>query len=356
MYPSIYRVILRNRDGHTLADLTGRARDRRISRARNEADDIQWALDLAEYERFCRKINVHPLSLLVPFQTEVVIKRLGVTVAAGYLVWRQPDLSTSGDIMSIRATGFLNLLKKRRTEDPQIFENMNRADIAWQLINYSQSKGPYWDFGITKGTIVTVGAPYSRQFQREIIKGCLTELATVDDAPYDHAITPDKVFNTYAPLGERRQNAIFEYPGNITRLQAPFDGSDIVNQLYGYGSGSGTQAGLGAIKDDPNSQSQYYVQEDKFQDSGNIDVDSLGKKTQSEVTDKSQPFEIPIFEVNPSRGSLLLGQDYDIGDYVRVKTRSYKSVEHLNNFFRFERYDLTVDDKDNEKLKPYMSI
>ena len=42
---SKYSIELVNQNGDLLADLTGRAKNRRLTRSRNEADEIEWDRD-----------------------------------------------------------------------------------------------------------------------------------------------------------------------------------------------------------------------------------------------------------------------------------------------------------------------
>lgn len=349
MTPSKYHFELWSPDGELLADLAGRAQSRRITQSRNEAEDIQWQLDINELEDLCRRMNTTPDALINPGSTEVRIRRGSKYLCGGQITYRDPNISETSQYLDIRATGFLNLFKQRFTDPPErIFSDEQATTIAATLINETQAKGDDWDFGVTIGTLATVGT-HDRTYIEDEIKDSLQRLTRVQVAPFDFEFTHDKVFNTYDRLGSDRPDVIFEYPGNIKRLRSPRDATGLANSIRVQGSGSGTTAAARAVRDDTTSQTNYKVREKKLLESSTIEVATLEDDGDAELAGWAFPFEVPIPVVDGNVVPYVT--DYGIGDYVKFVSKRYAILSHLNGMFRVEKRVITIDEDDNEEVQ-----
>src|SRR4051794_1124822 len=112
---SKYSLEVFDPSGNRLADLTGRARSRRFTKSRNEADEISWTLDLDEFEAWCRASNQDPASILATGRNEVRVKRGTKYLTGGQLTYWNARRTGRGKEIDIRATGFFNLLSYRFT-------------------------------------------------------------------------------------------------------------------------------------------------------------------------------------------------------------------------------------------------
>jgi len=350
--PSKYAFELWSPSGLLLADLAGRAKNRRIVMSRNEAEDITWQLDLNEFENYCRTINATPSSLLQPNSTEIRIRRGSKYLCGGKLLYRNPRVTPNSQDIELKATGFLNLFKRRYTAAERIFTGVEATTIAATLIEESQDQGPNWDFGVTIGSLATVGT-HDRIYHDDEIKDSLQNLTKVQVAPFDFEFTYDKVFNTYAAVGSRRPELIFEYPGNIKSFEVPVDGTLTANSIRVLGSGSGTQGSIRVVRDDLSSQANYKVLEEKLLESSVTEDTTLEQHGDAELAAVANPFEIPSIEVDGNVAPYVT--DYQIGDYVRVIIRGYELTSNINALYRIERIDLSVDENDQESVKLYLS-
>lgn len=347
MKPSKYSLELWSPSGQLLADLSGRASNRHVVMARNEAEEIDWNLDLGEFEHYARSIGTTSSQLLQPGITEVRVKRLGKYLCGGKLVWREIDLQPEAQTVQLKATGFLNLFTDRYTAPLVTFTNVERTTIAWTLIDSSQSTDATWNFGVTQGSLATLGT-YSRQYQNVRIKDALQDLTKLQTA-FDFEFTYDKIFNTYAAIGTRRPEIIFEYPGNVMSITSTLDATSIANKLYILGSGIGQEAAVQIESDDLNSQANYKVREKPIILSDVLDSGTLGDYGQAQLAAWGIPFEVPVIEYDGSVGPAVT--DYRIGDYVSVRTKGFDLTAQLNGFYRAENLDLTIDENDNEDVK-----
>lgn len=346
---SKYALELYSRSGLLLADLSGRAKNRRLIKSRNEADEIAWEVDLAEFEAYCRRIGVNPRSLLVNAQTEVKIRRGQSYLSAGQVVYFEPRITSEAQVMSIRATGFFNLLQ-RRYIPYRDFAAIDGTDIAWSIIDETQAQ-PNGDFGFTRGTYDSVGL-YNKTYVRENVKDALQELTKSETRPFDIEITHDKVVNMPATLGSNRPEIIFEFPGNIIELSLPSDATGLANQVIVFGADSNT-GDVVAPEDDGDSQITYGLAQ-KLLSLSTKDVDStLADRAQAELSAWSTPAEIPSIVVDGNRAPFIT--DYNIGDRVRVKFGKYDSISHINGMYRIEKYELTINEEDEERVNLYLS-
>lgn len=339
-------------DGLLLADLSGLAASRTISLSRNEADDISFRLPLFDFEAYAVQNGTSAAALLQPDITEVRVRRGQVYFAGGQVTYIEPVLSGTDAYVDVRVTGFLNLFKDRYVLNAT-YNVTERTTIATTLITNTQTYGadgvtpdPNVDFGITIGPQATIGA-WSTTYQNQAIKDALQALTQLQLA-FDMEITPDKVFKTYAALGTRRPEIVFEYPGNIKAVNAPFDGTALANRIYLLGSGVG-QVQEQIQADSLSSQLTYKVREKNVILSAVLDDGSLEDYGQTQINTWQAPFKIPKIQVDGGVFAVLT--DYHLGDYVTVKITSGSSlIDDINGLFRIEAIDLQISDDDDEAV------
>jgi hypothetical protein len=338
-----------NPEGIMLADLTGRAKMRRLIQSRNEADDIYWQVGMVEIEQLARALHMHPNELLVTNQTEIRIRRGDEYIGGGQLIYRYPRVTTQTADFELRASGFLNLMSDRYTDDERIFTATEATTITSTLITESQAL-TNGDFGITIGSLATVGV-HDITYKAENIKDVIQ--ANAAQFNFDFEFTHDKVFNTYAALGSVRPEIIFEYPGNIREFGAPEDGTRLANHVTALGSGSGTQGNIRAVSEDADSQLDYKLRQDRINVSGVEDEADLQRHADVHRDTWSRPFEVPDLTVDGNIAPFVT--DYRIGDYVTVQCKQFRSLEHINGLYRIEKRQIEIDENDNETVKLYVS-
>lgn len=349
MADSKYSIEVVDPSGLLLADLTGRADGRSLTKSRNEADEITWSIDLDEWERYCRLLNVDPKIILIPNASEIRIKRGQKYLGGGQITYIDTTLGSNQETVSVRATGFLNLFKDRYTDN--VYTGIQATTIASDLITTTQT-GTNRSFGITIGNLATVGV-HDRTHQRTNIKEALQNLTNVQTNPFDFDFTYDKVFNTYPQIGSQRPDIIFEYPGNIKSARIPLDGTGLANSIIVLGSGFGTDAAATATANDTGSQANYKVREKVVLENNTESTTTLQEDGQIELALWSTPSEVPQITVNGNVAPFIT--DYGIGDYVLVRIVGHKWLDHINTYYRVEKYSLTVDKDDVETIQLSLS-
>lgn len=380
---SIYTIELVAPDGTVLAELSGKAKNRTFTITRNAADDIDWYIDIDQLEDYCRSNGVQiqdPKLLLITNQTEVRVKRYGTYLAAGQLTYKDGVLQETGDgnLLEVKAAGFLNLWTFRYTNASQIYTAEDMSQIAWNLIDSSQQglndpSGTIdpttglivpgsatsgiptadWDFGITQGTLATIG-PYDRTYASMAISDALTDFCNVPGG-FDMEITYDKKFNTYAQMGVQRPDIVLEYPGNMIVGEMTEDGTQVGNYVTAQGAGNGDATQDVAYSVNAGSTSNYKVRQLFVQPSSLDSTDeSLQDYSDWNLAQYQVPFNLPSITWNTANGPAPT--DFNLGDWVRVKIRNHPLYSDVDGFYRAEQLQVVVDDDDNELVTMMTSL
>jgi hypothetical protein len=313
--------------------------------SRNEAEDIQWRLDFNDVRKYARSIGTTWQQLIQKGITECRIRRGQTYLCGAKITYISRDRSASGDYLDIKARGFLDLFADRMTGPAESF-SLQRCGIAATLIAETQGIGPGWDFGV-QVNLVPASPVYTRTYQNVVIKDAIQALTKLQ-AGFDFQFTPDRLFNMYTPLGTVRNDIIFRYPGNCTRLTSIGDATSIQNRLYLLGAGIGQDAMVQITKEDLSSQANFNVREKSIILNDILDSGTLDDYGQSHLAAWGTPFEIPGVEYDGSVGPTIT--DFGIGDYVQVYETDDPGTE-IKGSYRVEQIAISLDDKDTETIK-----
>ncbi|OAE01855.1 phage tail protein [Arthrobacter sp. OY3WO11] len=357
---SKYHFELWTPDGELIADFAGRAKNRRLTLQRNEAEDIIWQIDLAELERYARLMNTTPQSLLQPGWTEVRVRRGSTYLCGGIVMLREVRLSPTEQDVEVRAQGFLNLFAHRHVlmgalneEEFTGYGNQIAADLITFVQNHGWGVGGPYDFGVTIGSLPALSVSRIRNYSPQVVvKEAIQNLTKLESGTFDFEFTADKVFNTYETMGSRRDDIVFTYPGNIKRLSSPLDAQNLANAVSYYGAGSG-DAAVKATYIRSDSLGNYKAWEKIITDSSISEEDTLLEHAIAYADTWAWPFEIPAIEVDGNVAPFIT--DYGIGDYIRVDLSAHEILSHVNGYFRIEKIELAIDENDNESVKLSLS-
>ncbi|MFI2837536.1 hypothetical protein [Mycolicibacterium sp. PDY-3] len=361
VFSSKYTIELWTRAGTLLADLGTKPRNRVLVQSRNEPDDLSFDMDLVEFERYCDRAGVDPKELLIVNSVEVRIKRHRKYLSGGQLVYRNVSITANENTLTCRVFGFLQLFAKRYTGEStaglvsDVYStsdgtaDLSRKDLAWALINQSQNLAN-GSFGITIGPNQAGNTTtYQKNYSRTNIKDALQGLTTVEAGAIDIEFTHDKKFNTYDYMGSDRPDIVFEYPGNITSIDVPEDGTDMTNEAIGIGRGAADGTQTIAVEADLASQAQYRLRQDTINSNGTDNSDGgITDDAKAEIQSASLPLRVPSLVVDGNFAPFVT--DYGIGDRVRVKVSGYKLVDNINGMYRIERRTIRIDENDNEEV------
>ncbi len=342
---SKYSVELVDQTGLTIADLTGLASNRKLTFVRNGTYEAEFSIDLDSFELLGRNTNVNPRSMLSTGRYDCMIKRLGVPLFAGRIVF---DGSGFGDEVkeTVKVDGWFNLFKDRRTSISRLFSNVDAGQIAWTLINESQMLN-YGSFGITQGTI-TVSKNRTRLYEFANIRDAIVQLSEVTNG-IDFEFTPGKVFNVFYPsMGADRSEIEFIYPGNIKSLSISTDATQLMNYIVARGQGFG-EGQIYDIRQDATSQATYGLRQAVLDFSDIHDVATLQQLADEQLKYHKDPLEILQMTLDGNQEPYV--GSYWLGDRVMVTVEGYQRYDHIvRKQYRIDEIAITIDEFDNESV------
>jgi len=133
--PDHVQIELWTRDGTPIADITHLVRNYFASEERNEAEQLQFSMDLDAFEDYMLlKGGAVPVSNFREGQTEIIVKENGVYKFGTQLQWAPINLNTDGSAtITVTATGYLNFFNARFPNPVQVFEGVESVEIARDL-------------------------------------------------------------------------------------------------------------------------------------------------------------------------------------------------------------------------------
>ena len=342
-----YEIELWSRTGVFLADISRFVKNFNFSMQRNEAEQVQFSIDLNAYQDYCAGIGVNPTSILGPYQTDVKVRRNGEYLLGSHVGYLDVTMGETTSTINVRAFGYLNLLIDRYVTKSYL--ETDAVDIAWDLINETQSQ-TNGSLGITQGAQQTLTVDRDRTYERQNVKEAIVNLTKLVNGNFDFEFTWDRQFNTYDMIGSDRSSDLeFVYPGNIKEVTVPRNGLALFNKIYGIGSGFGEEA-LVSTQGDNDSQLNYGVHERIALFNSVVLQDTLDENTAAELDLRKGLLEIPQMTVN--------GEDFDlngygIGDRVTVRIEDNPFLATVTGIYRIERIEVSVDENEAEEIKLY---
>jgi hypothetical protein len=328
-------------DGSALADISKLAAGRKWHRRRNNSDSVEFTLSLDAWEAYCLKVGAHPRELLRNRWTEVRLKEGDIYVAAGRVEQLKTDLAAS--TIKVYATGFLDMFKWRRTAAERIFSDEEGTDIAWALIDESQSL-PNGNLYVTRGPNQATAGPHDRTYKRTVLKDALQALTTVQTNPFDFEFTYDKQFNTYLQLGSPRPDIVFKWGVNIAAATLTEDATELVNEVTALGSGFGDDAQAQVVLANEASEADYGLAQDVITSSATDNSDGgLDNAAFLHIAAWSSP--VILLDITVDGGKPPFVTDYGLGDYVSVDLTGHPWLDGIVGMFRVQEQvgDITDD-------------
>lgn len=349
---SRYSVEIYTSSGTLVADLTGRASMRKMSVARNRAGSCSFKADLFSLEALARQMNLTVFDLIGLNQNEVRIRRGTRYLFGGQIVYMEPSLDTQE--IEVRAVGFLELFNFRHTDVETIYSGVDAGDIAWDLIDTSQSQ-TNGDFGITLGGIQTSVNRDRTYPAYKNIKDAIIQLSDVING-FDFEFTYDKKFYVYYPHQgiDLTSSMLFNYPGNIKRIRIPRDGTKMFNRAITRGLGFGAQQPI-EIRNNTTYQAAYKVRESILDYPDVTETATLDAHGDEQVNQFKDPFEIPQITMDGNQQPYL--GSYWLGDRVKIEVTNMDMYKYLkNNTYKIDAIDVEIDNDDVEDITLSLSL
>lgn len=331
-------------NGVLAGDISKLAQSRRFTIPRNEAEDLSFTMSVTAFEDYCAALGVVPSAILEVYLTDIRVKRNGQYLFGVQVVDLEYIFDESGATVVIQCTGFINLFKDRYVS--VVYRATEELDIAWGLIDTSQSADPTDDFGVIRGSDQYVsGILRDRTYQDQNVKDGVINLTQLSDGNFDFQFTYDRQFNTYQEIGSYRPASKLTYPYNIKSMTIPHSALNLFNYIIGLGSGFGEET-LRTETADGDSRTNYGTRQKIISYNSVIEQQTLDENSYADLQLLKQILELP--KVKTSGEFLDLGI-VGIGDRIPIEVMSHPTMP-LNGVYRIEQIDVALDENDAEEI------
>lgn len=280
----------------------------------NSAGAVTFTLPL--YSTAATQANLAPVKRTIELRRDATLRFAGPIWMVG--------ANLSDQQVNVSAEGWYSLLRRRQLTDTVVYTAQEQLDIAWDLIDRTQS-ATYGNIGITRwGSETPSGINRKRLwccYERMTISDAIEDIAFADDG-FDFDITPAKVWRAWSPRRGTSKNVTFA-TGTGPDQTLPADTYPIY-QLSFDEDGQNLTTEASVIPDDDNCNDIVVLQ------SSNIATYNL---LQNEVTSGEKvrdradrvtlareyirSWRVPRYTVSLDT-DLVPWSNYDVGDMVTV--------------------------------------
>lgn len=329
-----------------VADISKLAKDRKFTIKRNDSEELTFTLDVKAWENHCVSAGRDPNATLVPYVTDVRVKRNGTYLFGVQVVDSSFTFSEGGASMEVKCTGFLDLFRDRYITK-YYAPTTEATNIARDILDVTQTI--YGDFGVDNGPQqYNTGVNRERDYIDQNIKDALINLTDLINGKFDFAFTYDRKFNTYAMQGTYRPNQRLTYPYNIKSITTPKTALNLYNYTIGLGSGFGeeTLRSEGGAAQDAVSRLNYGTRMRIVSFNSVTDQTQLDQNTAAENDKTKNLLILPKLSVS---GTFLDLNTVWVGDRIPVEIQGHPSLP-LNEIYRIEQISCSIDDNDAEDI------
>lgn len=342
-----YSVELWDLDGVFQADVSSiLSSNLVIKTAVNDAEDISFSIDSVQFENLCSSIGATPRNLLEPYQTDVRIRRNNEYLVGAQVVYVEESFDVEGRSISVKCTGYLNYFKDRYvTKD---YSGMTYAEIAWNLIDTTQSVGPNWDFGVTLGGDTASALQDDtrvRNYVRQEVKDGILNLTKLESDNFEFYFTADKQVYFTSSMGSVKSHIELVYPQNIKNMSVERDASTLKNHVTLLGSGIGEET-LSSVSSDPPSQLNYKARQLLSTNNDVILQDTLDEQSVGLLNIYKDIYVKPTLTIEPN---VIDFNDVWLGDSIVINNTVGTFTPDLLGIYRIMEISLSIS-KDGEEL------
>lgn len=317
----VFNIIIRNADGSLKWDIPFNSFS--FTEELNQGKNAHVNLTLPSLQELATAYGVTVEFILSASYRELEIyDSAGNKIYYGYISEIQFDKgSGASTTISVSSKGFFSLLEKRLTSGYSYYSSEDSADIAWDLINETQSLD-YGDLGLTRGSHPSTKTR-DRTFRYKTVAEAIKKMSAseVKDG-FDFDINNQKQFNIFYPKGSVRDNIFLEEDFNINRYaiyKTFIDG--MANSVTVVGSGFDEENQLVVVRNSPDSYKEaFFLLEELLSETDVIIQETLEDKGDKYLETYQAPrYTITVYinYENP------LFTDYEIGDWLNVKIPSF---------------------------------
>lgn len=319
---------------------------------RNGVYQLDFNMETERFHDYCRRINEHPNSVLENLITDIKVKRKSAAFPDGkYLfgavvIEDPPNFNQDNSTMQVFCDGYLNLLADRYVTPPTPYLGVESTDIAWDLIDLTQSQ-TNGDLGITLGpNQYDTGVLRDRtDYVDQNVKDGVVNLTELQDGNFDLEIDALRRWNTYEHIGNDRPDVVINYPAieregiGARSMSMVRTGATVYNRILAYGSGFGEEAKR-YIATDPDIPPDTPLRERKMIWSDISDLNRLAEHAEGQLMKQKNMLILPQFHVDGAQFDL---NDIWIGDRVRVRQTKWPKY-YMDGMFRIEDIEVWLDE------------
>lgn len=347
--PDYINVELWTRTGTRIADITHLVRNYSATEERNEAEQLQFSMDLDAFEDYMvNKAGLDPVSNFREGQTEIKVKEFGQYKFGTQLQWAPINLNTDGSAtISVNATGYLNFFNDRYPDPNVKYTNVETVEIWRDLIRKAQAV-PYGNYGVTlpsSGYYVT-GVTRDRTYERytSSTKLNMQRLTVLKGSKFDFKILPDKAAMTYAAIGSPRTDFRIVVDrqnnrSNIDRAVLNRGATQLYNSVIGQGSGNGEEV-LTWIETDADSANEFGLREHPALFNDVTVLNTLKQNTRATLDAHKRLVRMPQVTLS---GADLPETPLEVGDLIYLKFAGRRLLEDSSDWHRIERIETQMD-------------
>ena len=331
-------------NGVLVADISKLAQSRSYVIKRNDSEELTFTLDVKAFEQHCEDAGRDPNATLVPYVTDVRVKRNGAYLFGTQVVDMAYSFAEDGASVVVKCNGFLDLFRDRYITANYFQES---TEIARDMLADTQSD--FGSFGVTNGPDqYDTGEIRLRNYIDQNIKDALINLTDLIDGKFDFSFTYDRKFNTYEKQGSYRPNLKLTYPYNIKSITTPKTALSLYNYTIGLGSGFGeeTVRSEGGDAQDAASRANYGTRMRIVSFNSVEDQTVLDQNTAAENSKTKDLLILPKLSVV---GAFLDLNTVWVGDRIPVEIQGHPSLP-LDDIYRIEQITCTLDENDAESI------
>jgi hypothetical protein len=330
----------------------------RIVMPLNDVEQVDFSLDLVQFEEKCARIGALPRNILDPYRTEVKIKRNGAYLLGTQVVQAQINLNNQGaNTIEVRSTGYLNLFKDRYIT-PGVspsgsslnYTGRTYAELAQRLIidTQSQTNGSQ---GVTLGPdeaslLQSMTRTRAEDYDNQNVKDGILNLTKLESDNFDFRFTWDKRFECFDRIGEDKPDIELVYPQNIVSMTIVRDASTLANKITGIGSGMGEER-LTDTEIDATSALTYGVREKIELFNSVSNQATLDTNVNGLLPFYKDIYEIPA--INVTNGAINPGEVV-VGDAVQVRVEESTFVTSINDMYRIIEMSINLSNNMEENI------
>lgn len=332
-------------NGVQVGDVTRLATDRKFTIRRNASESLTFRMDLKAFEAYCSSAGRQPSEMLMPYVTDVRVKRYGQYLFGAEVCEAPFILSESGVAVEVRAAGFLDLFKDRYIT--KSYSNDEATDIVRDAILETQSDSALDDFGVLPGLVQeSTGVTRDREYIDQNVRDLIINLATLENGNFDIKFNYDRTYDIYIQQGSDRPSNKFTYPYNITSGTIPNTAMNLFNQIIGLGSGFGEET-LRSVAADDVSRANYKTRQKIVSFNSNSEQATLDQNVLGLLPQVKDILMLPKIKVSGEYCDLnVIG----VGDRVPVEVEGYASIPVSGALYRIEQIDVSLDAQNAEDI------